>query len=100
MSSGNFPPADCALHPVSISIVFLIFFNMMGLYEENTSINKILFVKFYWGAKGVWRASVVSMITKCTSDHRSDPGVLEWERRFTLGLNTAKNTFDRINLDL
>ncbi len=45
-----------------------------------------------WGAKGVWRARVVSMITKCRSDHRSDPNVLEWETRFILGLNAAINT--------
>ncbi len=42
-------------------------------------------------AKGVWRASVVSMITKCRIDQRSAPNVLEWKTRFTLGLNTAKN---------
>ncbi len=43
------------------------------------------------GAKGMWRASVLSMIPKCRSDQESACNVLEWETRFTLGLNTAKN---------
>ncbi len=46
----------------------------------------------YSGAKGVWCANVVSMITNRKSDHRSDHNVLKWESRFTLGLNAARNT--------
>ncbi len=41
--------------------------------------------------KGVWCNSIISMIIKCWSDHRSDHNLLEWECRFTLGLNAAKN---------
>ncbi len=48
--------------------------------------------QFYCGVKGVWCNSVTSMITKCCSDHRSDHNLLEWEYRFTLGLNAATNT--------
>ncbi len=48
--------------------------------------------QFYSGVKGVWCKSVTSMITKCWSDHRSDHNLLEWECRFTLGLNAATNT--------
>ncbi len=40
--------------------------------------------------QGVWRTIVISMITKCKSDHRNDHNILEWESRFTLGLNAAK----------
>ncbi len=42
--------------------------------------------------KGVWCNSVTSTITKCWSIHRSDHNLLEWECRFTLGLNAATNT--------
>ncbi len=49
-------------------------------------------IQQYSGAKGVPNASVVSMITKRSNDLRSNRNVLEWESRFSTGLNTANNT--------
>ncbi len=40
----------------------------------------------------MWRASVVSMITKRRRVHQSDHNVQEWESSFTSVLNAAKNT--------
>ncbi len=39
-----------------------------------------------------WRVNVTSRITKCRSNHRRDHNILEWESKFTLGLNAATNT--------
>ncbi len=60
---------------------------------RETVLRGCLNIPFHYSrAKGVWCASVISMITKYRSDRRSDRNALEWESKFTLELNTANNT--------